>query len=184
MSVRRGSDIIAGLPIIDGELNMVSARPVRNSTITAAINELKTKVEDINIEALETEIENKANKDLSNTPANVDYVIETQTPTSANNYTWYRKYKSGWVEQGGKTGDIPWVVNGGSVTVTLPVPMASMAYSVNGVLIAHTSNWNASGCKIEIVSATQINVCMATANTGSTDQGRATVCWEVKGFAA
>lgn len=30
-----------------------------------------------------------------------DYVTEWQTPTAENNYTWYRKYKSGWVEQGG-----------------------------------------------------------------------------------
>jgi hypothetical protein len=30
-----------------------------------------------------------------------DYVVDFQAPTSANNYTWYRKYKSGWVEQGG-----------------------------------------------------------------------------------
>lgn len=30
-----------------------------------------------------------------------DYVVASQAPTSANSYTWYRKYKSGWVEQGG-----------------------------------------------------------------------------------
>ena len=34
-------------------------------------------------------------------PASADYVIETQLPTAENDYTWYRKYKSGWVEQGG-----------------------------------------------------------------------------------
>ena len=31
----------------------------------------------------------------------LDYVVESQEPTAENNYTWYRKYKSGWVEQGG-----------------------------------------------------------------------------------
>lgn len=30
-----------------------------------------------------------------------DYVIEWQSPTANNNYTWYRKYKSDWVEMGG-----------------------------------------------------------------------------------
>jgi hypothetical protein len=30
-----------------------------------------------------------------------DYVVESQFPTAQNNYTWYRKYKSGWIEQGG-----------------------------------------------------------------------------------
>ena len=68
----------------------------------------------------------KANIDLSNTPANVDYVVESQEPTSANGYIWYRKYKSGWVEQGGRC-TVP-ATNGlssSSVTVTLPVPIAT-----------------------------------------------------------
>lgn len=34
-------------------------------------------------------------------PDNYDFVVESQLPTAENNYTWYRKYKSGWVEQGG-----------------------------------------------------------------------------------
>ena len=44
---------------------------------------------------------NKADTDLSNVSSNIDYVVESQEPTSGNGYTWYRKYKSGWVEQGG-----------------------------------------------------------------------------------
>lgn len=31
-----------------------------------------------------------------------DYVVAWQMPTSDNNNTWYRKYKSGWLEMGGK----------------------------------------------------------------------------------
>ena len=38
-----------------------------------------------------------------------DYVIEWQRPTEENGYTWYRKYASGWVEQGG-------VLSGNSIT--------------------------------------------------------------------
>ena len=30
----------------------------------------------------------------------VDTVVAFQAPTASNNYTWYRKYSSGWVEQG------------------------------------------------------------------------------------
>lgn len=30
-----------------------------------------------------------------------DYVIESQMLTEENGYTWYKKYKSGWIEQGG-----------------------------------------------------------------------------------
>lgn len=39
--------------------------------------------------------------DSSSSGSNIDYVVETQLPTAQNNYTWYRKYKSGWIEQGG-----------------------------------------------------------------------------------
>ena len=39
--------------------------------------------------------------------ANADYVVESQLPTAENNYTWYRKYKSGWVEQGGTLNSYP-----------------------------------------------------------------------------
>lgn len=48
----------------------------------------------------------KANTDLSNVLANIDYVVESQVNSDGS---WYRKYKSGWLEQGGKlitgTGD-------------------------------------------------------------------------------
>ena len=55
----------------------------------------------------------------------LDYVVESQIPTPQNNYLWYHKFKSGWVEQGGRnTGD--YVVG----TNTLPVTMADTSYSV------------------------------------------------------
>lgn len=54
--------------------------------------------------------------------SNADYVVETQLPTTENNYTWYRKYKSGWVEIGG--------VITGSKTVTLPIQMQDTNYSI------------------------------------------------------
>lgn len=68
----------------------------------------------------------KADTDLGNIPTNYDYVVESQLPTAGNGYTWYRKYKSGWVEQGGRC-TVP-ITNGlssSSVTVTLPVPIAT-----------------------------------------------------------
>lgn len=65
-----------------------------------------------------------------------DYVIESQFPTAENNYTWYRKYKSGWVEQGGiQTGSQEAVMgyDADLGTITLPVPMNSSDYYANGV---------------------------------------------------
>ena len=56
-----------------------------------------------------------------------DAVIAYQMPTANNNYTWYRKYKSGWVEQGGRSG----AINGVDATaqITLPITMSDSNYS-------------------------------------------------------
>lgn len=54
----------------------------------------------------------------------VDTVAEYQPPTILNNYTWYRKYASGWVEQGGLTSTTT------DTTVNLPVEMANTNYSI------------------------------------------------------
>ena len=62
----------------------------------------------------------KADSDLKNIPTNYDYVVESQMPTAETGYTWYRKYKSGWVEMGGITS-----VN----NVTFPVEMADTNYT-------------------------------------------------------
>ena len=58
-----------------------------------------------------------------------DYVVEWQAPTDLNNYTWYRKYKSGWVEQGGA---MTFPVAGASMatkTITFPIAMANTNYT-------------------------------------------------------
>ena len=59
---------------------------------------------------------------------NAHKVIEFQAPTSANNYTWYRKYADGWVEQGGIV--FPTTTTPTRVSITLPVIMSSNMYSV------------------------------------------------------
>lgn len=50
-------------------------------------------------------------------------VIAFQEPTSANNYTWYRKYADGWVEQGGR-------FSGYDILITLPVVMSDTNYNI------------------------------------------------------
>lgn len=69
----------------------------------------------------------KADLDLSNVLANIDFVVARQEPTASNNYTWYRKYKSGWVEQGGLLNQD----NSAGGTVILPVTMASNYYNIH-----------------------------------------------------
>lgn len=60
-----------------------------------------------------------------NTLKGYDYVVDWQVPTSVNGYIWYRKYKSGWVEQGGILPNTSGLVD---YTVTLPVTMANNCY--------------------------------------------------------
>lgn len=59
----------------------------------------------------------------SSLPDNADYVIEVQLPNAANGYLWYRKYKSGWIEQGGYLGGISAQT---SKVVTFLVPYRQM----------------------------------------------------------
>ena len=58
--------------------------------------------------------------------AGADYVIEWQTPTAENNYTWYRKYKSGWVEMGGQSSATAQNI---AYTVSLPIEMLNANYT-------------------------------------------------------
>lgn len=57
----------------------------------------------------------------------MDYVVETQEPTAENNYIWFRRYKSGWVEQGGyANGNIDYKTN----ILYLPVRMLNNRYVI------------------------------------------------------
>ena len=72
----------------------------------------------------QTALENTAglNAELFNGKADVStvahVVTEFQEPTSANNYTWYRKYADGWIECG-----MQYSWSGAWTTITLPVAM-------------------------------------------------------------
>lgn len=73
-----------------------------------------------------------------------DYVVAWQTPTAENNYTWYRKYKSGWVEQGGTA-----LTNGGNATtVTLPTQMSDTAYQILIQGVTSRDGYDAAGWQI------------------------------------
>ena len=75
--------------------------------------------------------------------ANAHRVIAFQAPTADNNYTWYRKYADGWVEQGGLYNR----TTTGTMYMTLPVEMADTNYTavcscaVLNRTAEFTSNW-------------------------------------------
>ena len=66
----------------------------------------------------------------STLPENSDYVIESQEPTEANGYTWYRLYKSGWVEQGGYVSYTGSWINVHIDSVVLPIEFANTDYRI------------------------------------------------------
>lgn len=79
---------------------------------------------DIDFGQISETLNNKTDRDLRNvdTTAKADAVIDYQVPTAENGYTWYRKYASGWVEQGGLTTDNE------NTTHNLVIPMADTNY--------------------------------------------------------
>lgn len=95
-------------------------------------------------------------------------VIEFQAPTSTNNYTWYRKYADGWVEQGGYVD-----TTNATYTATFPVEMADTNYTIQ---VSSRAD------RYVIVSP---NAALTT--TGVTgwiaDSRNGRVYWEVKGMA-
>lgn len=66
----------------------------------------------------------------------IDYVVESQEPTAENGYTWYRKYKSGWVEQGGKATKTNTAAQ--QQTFTMPIQMANNEYQVQAHIADNT----------------------------------------------
>lgn len=116
---------------------------------------------------------NKINSDDTRENINIPLnhiVVEFQAPTSSNNYTWYRKYADGWVEQGGYVAD-----RQGSVV--LPVTMADTYYMITHML-------RLSG---NVPTAAQI--CPYVKNVATTgfdfyNNPTGTTTWKVEGMAA
>lgn len=118
------------------------------------------------------------------TEATADYVVEWQVPTDLNNYTWYRKYKSGWVEQGGRwTGSFSISAFGVVTTpVTLPVPMTDTTYQAFAMATAQVgllAITNSAGAQN---TTTTLNVVIKEVVNGSRTVTE--FVWQVSGMAA
>lgn len=120
-----------------------------------------------------------------------DYVIESQLPTSDNNYIWYRKYKSGWVEIGGVSGNFTNTGSstGSSKTITLPIEMADTKYQVclSRTQDSSLGNGNANGYANRVMmsrinSTTQFTI--EEWNNGSASGTSICSTWRVSGFVA
>lgn len=92
---------------------------------------------------------------------------------------WYRKYASGWVEQGG-TANLP---HGTSNAITLHITMADTNYSVivSGAQVGSDGGVYGSPSTI---SAAPYSVTQFKAGTFNTASATMRVIWEVRGMAA
>ena len=116
----------------------------------------------------------------------IDYVIESQSPNATNNYTWYRKYKSGWVEQGGHSvGSLD-----GEKVINLPIRMSHKRYQF---IATFSLNDNDSSPETALAIRRQRNsindttssvaVLATYAINGANGYTGWDFDWEVKGFA-
>lgn len=97
--------------------------------------------DDINVGAITEALNNKVDLPTGDSQDGIDYVIDWQKPSESNGYTWYRKYKSGWVEQGGSSDENGSHAN--EFVVTLPVEMANNRYTV--VALSYSQNNSTGG---------------------------------------
>lgn len=133
---------------------------------------------DIDIGKISEALNNKVDLPSPTVPQDaVDYVVERQNPTSANGYTWYRKYKSGWVEQGGSVTISVAANTNTSWEATFPVEMASNSYFHQ---TSFKSGWiyNTKG-GVENKFTTKVSGFFSASNAQSVE-----IVWEVKGIAA
>lgn len=104
-------------------------------------------------------------------------VVEFQAPTAQNNYTWYRKYADGWVEQGGVWPHPNPGTYYNTVQIILPVVMADANYSV---ILSNTGTNTTAYAKTVSGKTTTEFIC----NSGGDVSKYNGFDWEVKGMAA
>lgn len=102
----------------------------------------------------------------------VDFVVKWQRPSEANGYIWYRKYKSGWVEQGGDFGEA--YTSYTTKTITLPIEMADTKYSVC------LTNATTGDCYAPVINSKTVTTFAVLRTTNYQSLGT----WQVSGMAA
>ena len=108
----------------------------------------------------------------------IDTVVDFQKPTAENNYTWYRLYASGFVEQGGSV-FISAGTAGLNTLINLPVAMADTRYTATIGLGDKSANNTSVFCWICIKTTTNIALCTSLIDPTVVDTG-----WQVSGMAA
>lgn len=157
-----------------GRLQLRRGTTSQNDAFTGAIGEMTMDTQKKGLRVHDGTTQGGIEIPTANT---ADYVVEFQAPTAQNDYTWYRKYKSGWVEQGGE-----WVHPSpgtayNNVTITLPVVMSGSNYSV---ILSNTGTNGTAYTKTVNTRTTTDFIC-----TGAGDVSKYNgFCWAARGMAA
>jgi hypothetical protein len=117
---------------------------------------------------LASQMQMKAQTDLANTNSNIDFVVESWNDGQGN---WYRLYRSGWLEQGGK---IAYTAN---PTITLFKEFRNTNYHVFLTDI-DTSDTGGMASQSAVASQTTTTLTLSTTSEANF------IFYEAKGFAA
>lgn len=140
---------------------------------------------DINIDAIADSLNNKVDlPSIATSQDDIDFVVEWQKATADNDYTWYRKYKSGWVEQGGRTTTFTNTDIGTAddKTVSLPVTMLDSNYSVTTTRVGACSGW--SWRELSVASKTTTAFIIKEWTNAAASGTTCYAEWKVSGMAA
>ena len=126
-------------------------------------------------------LNDKADRDLGNLEqsGSGDYVVAYQMPSASNDYTWYRKYASGWVEQGGNY-DAGSYSSNIYANITYPIEMANTRYTkLFGKEKDSDSGWDG---YLNYTNPTTTGVTIRYWNNGGSTIRY--ISWQVSGMAA
>lgn len=109
------------------------------------------------------------------------YIIKTQEPTAENNYTWYKLYADGWVEQGGRTSVFTNTANAssGDKPISLPVIMQNSNYTAVITRSGGSSGW--SWRELCVISKTTSGFNLAEYNNSAAAGTTCYAEWQVSG---
>lgn len=132
----------------------------------------------INVNAIANTLQTKIDLPDGSNQSDVDFVIEWKVPTG-NDPSWYRLYKSGWIEQGG--------VISKSANPTYAIftkAMANTYYHINCFFDYNNSNSKYEKTFYALRETNRVGIYMGSYNAQCTNTDVTSVVWEVKGFAA
>ncbi|MBR2391949.1 MAG: hypothetical protein IKA93_00025 [Elusimicrobiaceae bacterium] len=117
----------------------------------------------------------------------IDYVVEFKRPT-AEDPTWYRKYKSGWLEQGGyygyDLGGTTYLPADSEFTISLLLPYKDATYYFGNTLVAKDTNPGVASGTLFIINTAKTTASIQLSTEGVYSSHAYGVYWEAKGQGA